>query len=196
MVSTRITLWEKEAEAGILVGSVSREGGFHAAFSEKEIAALRSGASWLTLTVGNSLTERKSDHPKLGWESLSHDPEDLQPVIVARPRLYHGRIVFEDGAPATANAWMGRRLMVTFPHAGSARVNSDGWFQVCFTGEQFEKAKADKERRNIYIPSDAKWDEASAKFVFPASKLSHDRQKAGVVRIPRPRPLSTAESPD
>lgn len=185
-VSTKVTLWEKNVKDGIRVGRVDHKGYFHAAFSEREIADLKTGRSWLTLTVGNWLTEPKSDDPKVDWKSLSREKEKAKPLTVARPRLYYGRILFEDGSPVTPGPWLGREVHLDFPYAGSARPDSDGYFQVCFTGDQYEKAKAGKERRNIYIPSDEKPNESSARFVFPVSKLSQDKEKAGVVRIPRP----------
>ncbi len=185
-VSTKVTLWEKDVEDGTPVGRVDYKGYFHAAFSEGEIADLKTGRSWLTLTVGNWLTEPKSDDPKVDWKSLSREKEKAKPLTVARPRLYYGRILFEDGSPAASSAWPGREFFLNFPYAGSARPDSDGYFQVCFTGDQYEKAKAGKERRNIYIPDEDDRNKGTALFVFPVSRLSQDKAKAGVVRIPRP----------
>ena len=66
-----MTLWDKDVEGSVLVGKVTNEGSFHAPFSEKEIAALKSGESWLTLTVGNWLTKAKQDHAKLSLDDLT-----------------------------------------------------------------------------------------------------------------------------
>ena len=98
-VHTEVTLWEKNVKAGIHLGEVNNEGHFHAAFSDKEIADLKAGKSWLTLTVGNWLTEARKDHPKLSVEKLSLDKQTVQPVTIARPEFYYGRILFEDGSP-------------------------------------------------------------------------------------------------
>ncbi len=185
-VITKIILWEKGVKDGISLGRVNAKGYFHAALSEKEIADLKTGRSWLTLMAGNWLTEPKSDDPRMDWKSLSRDKEKVQPVTVVKPKFYYGRILFEEGSPATRSAWAGREFFVDFPYAGMAHPDSDGYFQVCFTGDQYEKAKASKERRNIYIPSDEKRNEASARSVFPVAKLSQDKAKAGVVKIPRP----------
>ena len=185
-VFTEVTFWEKDIKEGIPLGQVDHKGGFYAGFSEAEIADFRAGRSWLTLTVGNWLTEAKSDHPKLSWTSLAREKGKVQPVTVAKPSLYYGRILFEDGSPATSGPWLGSEIRVDFPYAGFARIESDGYFKVCFTGDQYEKAKAGKERKNIYVPDSRDSNKSTALFIFPVSKLSQDKQKAGVVTIPRP----------
>jgi len=187
-VSTRVTFWEKGVEEGILLGQASYKGWFHAAFSDKETADLKAGKAWLTLTVGNWLTKAKRDDPRLKWSSLSTDQEKVRPATVQEPRLYYGRLLFEDGAPVSSAAWSGREVRVDFPYAGSATVEGDGYFKVCFTGDQYEKAKAEKERKNIYIPSSEERNRSSARFVFPVSKLSRDKEQSGVVKIPKPEP--------
>lgn len=183
-VSTQVAVWEKNAKEGIKLGKIDNKGTFRAAFSEREIADLKAGRSWLTLTVGNWLTEPKSDDPKMGWKSLSRDQEKAEAVTVAKPRLYYGRILFEDGSPVTSGSSLGREITVSFSYAGIARVDANGYIQVCFTGDQYETAKAKREGKNIYIPTAP--NQGTALYVFPVSKLSQDKEKAGVVRIPRP----------
>ena len=189
-VSTKVTLWEKNVKAGIQLGQIDREGGFHAAFSDKEIADLKAGKSWLTLTVGNWLTEARKDHPKLSVEKLSLDKQTVQPVTIAKPGYYYGRVLFEDGSPPilVPAPWPGAAIQVDFPYAGMPQIDPEGYFKVYFTKEQYEKLKADKVRKNIYIPSYEQKNSSTAQFEFPASKLSRDKRKAGVVRIPFPGP--------
>jgi hypothetical protein len=189
-VSTKVTLWEKNAKAGIQLGDVDREGCFHAAFSDKEIADMKAGKSWLTVTVGNWLTEARKDHPKLSVEKLSLDKKTAQPVTIAKPQYYYGRILFEDGSPPilVPAPWPGAAIQVDFPYAGMPRIDSEGFFKVYFTEEQYERLKADKVRKNIYVPSYEQKNSSTARFEFPASKLSRDKRKAGVVRIPFPGP--------
>ncbi len=189
-VSTKVTLWEKNVKAGIQLGKIGREGYFHAAFSDKEIADLKAGKSWLTLTVGNWLTEARNDHPKLSVEKLSLDEKAALPVTIAKPEYYYGRILFEDGSPPilVPAPWPGAGISVDFPYAGVPQIDSEGYFKVFFTKEQYEKLKAEKVRKNIYIPSYEQRNSSTAQFEFPASKLSQDKRKAGVVRIPFPGP--------
>lgn len=182
---TRVTLWEQGIKEGIRLGRVNNEGYFHTALSEKEINDLKSGKSWLTLTVGNWLTEVKSDHPRVSWESLSLEKEKASPVTVAGPKFFYGRILYEDGVPVNKTPWVWNKILVSFPYVGNVQVEIDGYFKVCYTGDQYETAKTMKQRRNIHIANNNDWNKSLGQLVFPVSKLSFDKEKAGVVRIPR-----------
>jgi len=199
-LTTQITLWEKDVEGGIKIAKVDNKGFFNAAFSDEEITDLKMGISWLTITTGNWLTEAKKDDTKFPVEMLSLKKENLKPVIIRSPKFYYGRILFEDGSPPVIDPepWPGAEIMVDFRYAGSPQINSQGYFKVFFTKEQYEKAKAQKVRKNIYIPDYSKKGRSTARFAFPLALLSQDKTKAGVVKIPRPKlpkqPLTTAES--
>ncbi|KKK61968.1 hypothetical protein LCGC14_3009050, partial [marine sediment metagenome] len=67
-------------------------------------------------------------------------------------------------------------------------IDSKGYFKVYFTKEQYQALKAKKVRKNIYIPSYEKKGRSTARFAFPVSKLSQEKETAGVVRIPKPKP--------
>jgi hypothetical protein len=191
-VSTKVTLWEQNVKAGIHLGGVDREGRFHAAFSDKEIADLKTGKSWLTLTMGNWLTEARKDHPKLDVEKLSLDKKTAQPVTIAKPEYYYGRILFEDGSPPilVPAPWPGAGISVDFPYAGPPPIDSEGYFKLYLTKEQYENLRTGKVGigKNIYIPDYERKNTSTALFTFPASKLSRDKRKAGVVKIPFPGP--------
>ncbi|MGA2068837.1 MAG: hypothetical protein ABSG86_27970 [Thermoguttaceae bacterium] len=145
-VSRKVTLWEENVKTGIDLGRVDHEGHFHAAFSDKEIADLKAGKSWLTLTMGNWWTEAKKDHPKLSVEKLSLDKRTVQPVTIAKPEFYYGQILFEDGSPPILipAPWPGAAIWVDFSYNGPLDIDSEGYFGVYFTKEQYEKVKADK----------------------------------------------------
>ncbi len=189
-VTTRVTLWERGVKAGIKLGEVGHDGYFHAAFSEKELAALKTGASWLTLTMGNWATEAREDDPRLSIDRLSLDKRTGQPVKIAAPQFYYGRILFGDGSPPVLDPapWPGAEIHVDFSYAGSARVDSQGYFKVYFSREQYEMAKIDRSRENIYIPDYESKGTSTARFEFPVSKLSRNKELAGVVKIPRRGP--------
>ncbi len=156
-VSTTVTLWEEGVEAGIDLGRVNHEGKFSAAFSDREIATLEAGRMWLTLTVGNHMTIAKRDDPRLGVEDMLPDPMDplkLTSVEVAKPRFYFGRLLFDDGSPAVLDPapWPGAEISITFSYAGRITIDKEGYFKVFFTPNQFEAVKAQRNRKNIYIP--------------------------------------------
>jgi hypothetical protein len=142
--------------------------------------------------LGNWYTEAKKDDPRLIAEKLTLDKKTAQPVTITKPEFYYGRILFEDGSPPilTPAPWPGAEIWVEFPYGGVANIDSDGYFKVYFTKEQYEtfKTSKDKPRNNIYVPSYKEKNTSGARFVFPASKLSRDKKTAGVVKIPFPDP--------
>ena len=185
-VSTYITLWEKDSPDGIRLGTVSIKGFFQAVFSEDELAALKQGRSWLTMTVGNYASVAKKDDPRFPADKLARDSERATPQRVAGPTYYYGRILFEDGTPAVLDPklWRGANIRVDFSFNGPAGLDSEGYFKVTFTPEQLAQLKTQKPRKNIYIPVDEQ--RSATMETFPADMLSTDKAKAGVVRIPKP----------
>jgi hypothetical protein len=188
-VSTKITLWEKGFKKGILIGKVNHKGFFQAVFSEKEISDLKKGKSRLTITVGNWLTEAKKKDTRFPVKLLTLEKDKVKAVKVSRPKFYYGCILFDDGTPAFLDnkPWPGAGITVSFPYAGSVKPDSQGYFKVYFTKEQYDKAKAKKSRKNIYIPNPSERGSATARVAYPVSLLSRDKAKAGEVRIPRPQ---------
>jgi hypothetical protein len=186
-VNIRISLWQLEQADEIKFGPVNREGRFSVRFSEEELADLKSGKSWLTITVGNWLTEAKKDDPKFPVERLG-DKDSAQVVKVPGPKYYYGRLLFEDGTPPKLDPapWAGARIMVDFSYAGSTEPDEEGYFKVFFTKEQLEQVQADKPRKNVYIPDRLESGRSTARGAYPASLLSLDKAQAGTVKIPRP----------
>lgn len=199
-VNSRITLWEQKEEDGIGIGSVNNKGYFTILLSTEELEDLKKGTTWLTITIGNFLVEARKTDQRFPVEMLTRDKEQARPVPVGVPSYYHGRLLFKDGSPPVLDPapWPGAEIMVDFPYAGPAIFDSDGYFRVSLTKEQYEKLTARRDRENIYIPSYQRKGSSSALYTFPASLLSRDKTKAGVVKIPRPKPprqeLSTVES--
>jgi hypothetical protein len=188
-LSTKITLWEKGFEKGILISKVSYKGFFKAAFSEKEIADLKKGKSRLTITVGNYLTAAKKTDAIFPVKMLALEKDKAKAVKIGRPKFYYGRILFDDGTPAFLDnkPWPGAEISISFPYAGSVKPDSQGYFKVYFTKEQYDKAKAKKRGKNIYIPNPSRRGSGTARVAYPVSLLSRDKAKAGEVRIPRPQ---------
>jgi hypothetical protein len=186
-VSTRITLWEQGFADGIQLGSVGHEGFFRAPFSEAEMAALKSGQSWLTVTVGNWLTEARKDDPKFPATFLAQEKENAKPLKIARPGYYYGRVLFTDGSPPVLEPkpWPGAEVWVDFPYAGMAHFDSEGYFKLFFGPEQFKQLKSRKPSKNIYVPMQEQG-RSTATDIFPAELLSPDKAKAGVVKIEKP----------
>ena len=187
---TQITLWENNDLPGFKVAHADREGFFNVALSDVELKELRKGRAWLTVTVGNWLTNAKRSDPRFPAGLLAASKEQMTALSILYPALFYGRILFEDGSAPILNPepWPGAQITVDFPYAGIASIDSQGYFGAYFTDEQYEKATRDKGRKNIYIPDYTRKGGATARFVFPVGLLSQDKAAAGVVRIPRPAP--------
>lgn len=186
-IRTQISLWEAPYDDEIKLATVDREGRFAASFSAVEMAQLKSGQSWLTITVGNWLTEAKKSDPIFPVDKLG-DQNTAKAVTVSAPQFYYGRILFEDGRPPKLEPppWPGARITLSFPYAGMVEPDEEGYFKVFFTQEQYDKAAADKPQKNIYIPNPSEHGSATARVAFPVELLSRDKARAGIVRVPRP----------
>lgn len=147
---------------------------------------LKSGDAWLTMTVGTWSTTVKADHPRLLPVDLYPDRAQVKAIQVSRPGFRHGRVLLKDGNPAVLNPapWPGAKIKVMFGYTGSVPLDEEGYFKVFLTDEQFAELKDEKVRRNIYIPYQEKKGRSSARFAFPAKKLSSQKKNAGVVKIP------------
>ena len=189
-VTTTVILWKQDQQDGYDLGRVSHEGFFSAAFSAEEIADLKAGRLWLTLTVGNYLTKPRADDPRLPAKRLTVDRAKAKPIEVGRPKFYFGRLLFEDGSPPVLDPlpWPGAEISISWPYAGAVKVDTEGYFKVFFTPGQFEDLKAMKVRKNIYIPDFERRGTSTARFAFPAMELSTDKKKAGEMRIAKPAP--------
>ena len=194
-LSTKVTLWEGDTETGFDLGNVSHLGQFSAAFSEKEIAELKAGRMWLTLTVGNQMTAPTKGDMKLPIDQISTDPLQVKAVEVAKPSFYIGRLLFDDGSPAILDPppWPGAEISITFSYAGRITLDEEGYFRVFFTREQFKDVTAQPVRNNIYIPDPETQGQSTARYAFPAMKLSLNKDRAGEMRIAKPRPQNNQE---
>lgn len=187
-LSTRITLWDSAFADGIPLASVGRDGTFKAVFSDDELADLKTGKTWLTVTAGNWLTEPNKADARFPAALLAFDKGKANPHKISRPQApYYGRILFEDGSPPHLDAkpWTGAEIWADFPYAGRATLDPQGYFKVYLDPEQFAKLKELKPRENIYIPLEEQG-RSRATEVFPPKLLSQDKAKAGVVKIARP----------
>ncbi len=186
-LQTTVTLWENDSPDPIPLGWLSRDGLIQVALSDSELASLRSGKSWLTVTAGNALAQPARTDPKFPPELLAANQELAKPFTISRSSdTYYGRVLFEDGAPAvlTNISWPSAEIFVTFPFAGRPTLDAEGYFKVQFTPEQFAELRTRKPDRNIVVPVDER--RARATDIFPAELLSTNKAKAGVVKIARP----------
>jgi hypothetical protein len=85
-----VTLWSHGAVEGIGLGRARIDGSFQAPFSDREIADLKAGNLWLTVTVGDRFSRVTKDDPRLNVKHLVRDRVEAQPVIIAHgPREWN-----------------------------------------------------------------------------------------------------------
>ena len=186
-LQTMITLWDNDSPDAIPMGHLTSEAIIPAALSDSELTSLKTGKSWLTVTVGNFLTQPKRADAKFPPELLAQDKEQTKPFKISRPsNFYYGRILFEDGSPAvlTNAPWPGAEISVSLPYSGQAKLDADGYFKGYFTPEQVAQFRTQKPFKNIYVPVDEHSGRATD--AFPLELLSPDKAKAGVVKIAKP----------
>ncbi len=199
-VRSQITLWEHNEPNGINVGRIDNKGYLMVRLSDTELADLKQGRTWLTLTMGNFLVKALRTDMRFPIDMLTPDKDKAQAIKVAGPEYYYGRILFEDGSPPTLDPqpWPGAKISASFPYGGSVDFDLQGTFKLAMTPAQFEQLKTRKPRKNITIPDLVKRGRSRAQFTFPPNLLSQDRSKAGVVKIPKPKlpkkELSAAKS--
>lgn len=200
-VNSRITLWKQKKPNGIGLGRIDNRGYCRLLFSDAELEDLKKGKTWLTITIGNWLVKAAKTDTRFPVEMLAKGKDkEARPIKVTAPSYYYGRILFEDGSPPVLvpPPWPGAEIMVSFPYGGQADFESQGYFKLAITTEQFEQLLKRKDRRNIYIPDLIRKSRSRSEFTFPANLLSPNKAKAGVVKIPRPKlprkELTAAES--
>ena len=153
-VWSRITLWEQKERDGIGIGRIDNKGYIKILLSDAELADIRKGTTWLTMTIANWLVKAARTDMRFPVEMLTKEKEQARPIKITPPEYYYGRILFEDGSPPILDPppWPGAKIKLSFPYVGPARPDSQGYFKLTFTGEQFKELGERKDRRNIYIP--------------------------------------------
>jgi len=184
----RLTLWETDEEAPLRLTTVDNTGKFSARFSEKEMQSLEDGTSYITLTLGNYLTQPTRDDMRFPVEGLTKDPDAIDPLSISSPEYYWGRLLFEDNTPPhlKPSPWPVANISISFPFAGRVVPDKEGYFRVLLTDQQKEELIAQQARKNIYIPSYDNKHHSTALHVYPPNMLHKEKDHAGVLRISKP----------
>lgn len=183
---THVTLWEREADSGIRLGTVKRDGSFSVALSDGELAALETGRAWLTITAGNQFVVPSPNDARLGVEHLTQDKADAQPVTVVKPEPLYGRILLEDGTSPVKSAvrFPDSPYWIEIPYAFPAVPDGEGFFQVYLSQDQVQSAAAMEHPARIYVPSGRAGGGWKNGGEYPVAKLSPNKDEAGVVYLP------------
>ena len=97
------------------------------------------------------------------------------------------RILFDDDSAPVLNSkpWPGAEITVSFPYAGQAHIDSEGYFKVFLEPDQMTALKKRKPSKNIYTPTQEQGS-SRANDEFPPRLLSQNKSEAGVVKIAKP----------
>lgn len=183
-VTTKITLWKEGQTEAFRLGDVLHDGTFKVALSKDELQQLNDGQLWLTMTVGNFVTQPKADHPQLPVENFRLRPENVKPIRIPQPAWHYGQLLFDDGKPPVMDP-PGSMIRISFPYAGQVEPDKDGRFRIFLTEDQLRELKQRKARKNIYVPLPGQPNRSRAMYVFPVEGLATEPDKVQPVKIPR-----------
>lgn len=140
-----------------------------------------------------SLLSKESSLIALG--SLGQSLSKPGVVKVARPPVYYGRILYEDGtvpASPTGRNWMfgvsvGAPMSLRMP--GNGGLDEEGYFAMFVSADQMERMKVRDGTYPIFNgpprPDDSGRRTRKPVSKFPLELLSLNKAKAGVVKIPK-----------
>jgi len=108
----------------------------------------------------------------------------------ALEKVWYGRVLFDDGAPAVLDLPAVRAHIIKweegFPEGQTlATVDGEGYFAACISDEVMERLLSGRAWLTIAV-SHSVWRSHIQKDKFPAELLSLHRDKAGAVRVTRP----------
>jgi hypothetical protein len=176
-------------------GPVGLEGPEKATFGYRLVVASPTGTFELPgLPAGKCIVRvmdlsNTVDGERVYWVTL--EPGKICRI---RPKVYHGRILTEDGQPTPVTVSLDFLLPTGAieRRAISACADPEGYFRISLTDEQVESIRRNKAKLSI-----AAGGKAGRSFTlsrrrrkptrlgeFPMEKLSLDRAKAGVVEVP------------
>ncbi len=90
-VNGRITLWEQNEPNGIGLGRMDNDGFLKVLLSDAELADLKKGKTWLTMTIGNHLVKAARTDVRFPAEMLTRKRDKARPIEVTVPSYYYGR---------------------------------------------------------------------------------------------------------
>ncbi len=196
-VSANIIKWEEGFPEGLTIANVDDDGYFAAYITDEVIEWLRSGRCWLTITVSRPLWSSEIEKDRFPVELLSLQRHNAGVVKISRPKVFYGRIQYENGKPAVPQTppWPGARVSVairytpaTSTDAGHSEdlsdVDNEGYFSFYLTDEELEQLKVGKYKLEIRHPS---YEEEMTTYPigsFPLNMLAKERSTAKGYKLP------------
>jgi len=198
-LSTQIVSWTTGGNyPGQRITTVDPDGYFAAYLSDEFIAGLHSGQNHLTVNISPINWLHEAQKEKFPPEKLSLERASVDALNIARPKVYYGRILYEDGQSVFPDPppWPGAEcyLVLRYTDATSRdpgiterldEVDREGYFRVYLTDKEMTEIKAGAKNIQIYMPSyEDKYTSGPAGY-FPPNLLNQEKNTAGVFKIPR-----------
>ncbi|MCK4818689.1 hypothetical protein KA005_23155, partial [bacterium] len=169
-VETQIIKWFEGYSTGRTIATVNSDGYFTMLIPDKDIEQFKSGQAWMTVSIAKPGIHHEVQKGKRFPIELLFSERDKAGVLkIKRPKIYYGRILYENGKPAVSEVlpWQGARVYVNLRHLRHApanyyvrgvmerldNVDNEGYFAAYLTDKQIEQIKAEKYSIQIYHPS-------------------------------------------
>ena len=187
-IKTQIVDWGPNATSSFSVATVDEDGYFVASMPDEDMARLKAGQTWLTVTIApDRFYHDVQKGERFPVEFLSSQREDAGVLRITRPTLYHGRILYHNGKPAVPPAapWPWAKVTLRLRSTPAtvrtggvterlASLDKQGCFSIILTDEEYEKIKTGDYSLEIMHPS-YEWERSSSPIGnFPVDLLSRD----------------------
>jgi prepilin-type processing-associated H-X9-DG protein len=197
-LKTQIVVWGQDYTMGLTVATVDEDGCFMALMPDKDMEQLKSGKAWWTASISKvNLHHKVQKGERFPVELLSSRRDEAGVLRIARPKVYYGRILYENGRPAVPETapWPGARVRAVLRYTPAtsrsggiteelADVDEHGCFAVLLTDMELKRIKDGELKIQIYHPSYEEERHSSPIGIFPAKMLSAERDSAKGYRLP------------
>ena len=189
---TQVVAWERDDADGVTVATADSDGCFAAPISDEGMQRFLSGKAWLTVSVSKTgLFHGLEEGTRVPLESLSLNREEAGVIVIERPQVYYGRILYENGRPAVPPAapWPGARVGVRLQASQPAprspmvsqvflELDKEGYFTAYLTNQALGQIRNGQMRMQISHPSYTEERHSSYIGLYPVEMLATRRDSA------------------
>ena len=197
-LKTQIVAWGQDSTWGFTVATVDENGYFAALMPDEGMEQLKSGKAWWTASIAKvNLHHKVQKGERFPVELLSSQPDEAGVLRITRPKVYYGRILYENGRPAVPETapWPGARVLAVLRYTPAtsrsggmteelADVDKQGYFAVLLTDTELKRIKDGELKIQIYHPSYEEARHSSPIGIFPGKMLSAERDSVKGCRLP------------
>jgi hypothetical protein len=149
--------WEGGVSPGQTIAIVDHEGYFEVSLTDETIEQMEAGKIFLTISLSDMRHVHSLQKEEFPLELLALNRDDAGVVEIGRPGLYYGRILYENGKPASSAGVVLRYIEATAHDGGLTEglggVDQLGYFSAYLDDEQLERLRAGEYWLDIYHPS-------------------------------------------